>query len=427
MAASARVRQAAQERRGQRFALAVLGAAVFALCSGFSPFNAGGLASLTVEAGSGSFEGPREVGGGDGFEADALFHTLSSRYGGGGVLVVVEFTPAQHGYSGLLLIDLRHAGLADLSPPQRIEVPNRRQVELYYQEWDAGGDRFISEQATGSVTVESLFRGEESSALLLSWSLRFQAPGGADGAPRWREIQGEATTDPTVEDAIDAERALAARRAEEEYAPDGDIIVGCTGAATVEEASYEEDSYVVEDDDEGCTGDTWEDDAEDPGEESGCEAKEPVDDGGEADPDSGCEGTGDDVEEPDEEDGDDGLYYDEEDSDDEGSGCEGDDDEGDDDDDGEEAAGGGLSVRASSGLVGSGCGSVAWAASPRGAASRARLRRALDRAGQPPRRLRPAGRWSRSERRAMRRVIWHLPFLLLGLGLHVARRRMRRA
>ncbi len=411
---------------GDRRGLAVLLGMIFVFCSGFAPFDSGGLAMLSIDAPPAESSGPREVGG-DVLEVDALFHTLSSRYGGGGVLTVVEFTPEQHGYSGLLLVDLRHAGLADLAPAQRLEVPNRRQVEVYYQEWDKNGDRFISEEASGYVTVTGLFRGEAQSALQLSWSLRFTTPG-PGGVEVVREVVGEATTEPTIEEAIDAERGLAARRRQERYAPDGDIYVGCTGDAEVEEASYAEDSYGVDDEEEGCSGDTWEDDAEDPAEESGCEAKEPVDDGGEADPDSGCEGSGPDEEDPSDEEEDD-LYYDESGESDD-SGCEGDDDyddiddfDDDDSDEEEEAALRGAPVQ----RAGLGCGYAEaggpWVGSQ---GARARLRRALDRPWRPRQvaRARPSGRWSRAEWRSVKRGLWHLPFAALALGLQVMRRRL---
>jgi hypothetical protein len=346
-------------------------------------------------------------------EAEPLFHTLSSRFGGGGVLVYMEYQPI-NGVAGVVLIDLRHAGLEDLVE-SRLSVPDRRRVEIYYQEWTSSADVFELETAQGEVTVEEIYRGEGVSALGIRFDLVV-----TDAAGQWRRLQGSATTSPTVTEAVIAEEDVVyERRARGEvYNPDGDIYVNCYGDAYVEEEEYDEDSYYYEDDDGGgCAGDTWDDDVEDPQESGGCVAERTVDDG-ELDPDGGCEGTGDELE-PDKYEEDASWYGGDDYSDDQSSGCDEDtDDGGGDNSDGDDEGGD----------TGPECaGDTAEASvSP---ARRTRLRSYLASMGTNRHRRRLAGaagfhRLGPDESRTAGRVFGYLPFLLLAVGIRAARRRI---
>ena len=269
--------------------------------AGFSAFDSEGLARFRVADGVGS----PGIDGQDWteIEVEPLFHTLSSRFGGGGVLIYMEYEPRSVGHSGLLMIDLRHAGLADLSV-STLAFPDRRRGDLFYQEWSQSKDLFQSVRVEGDIDVEELYRGEGLSAIGIRFDLVFFAPGD-DGKldtddDEWRRVEGSATTSPTVAEAIAIESHVVHQRRErgEVYAPDGDIYIDCYGDSHVSEQEYEEETYYYEDDDGGgCEGDTWKDDTEDPQESGGCAGEQAVDDG-EPDPDSSCEGTGDELDEP---------------------------------------------------------------------------------------------------------------------------------
>ena len=408
-------------------------ALTFVFASGFAPFNSGGLATFSVQQGSGD---PDLAGGaGEGsasIETDAIFHTLSSRYGGGGAAIFMEFLPAKHGFSGMLLIDLRHAGLYDLYDPQVLALPNRKRAELYYQQWVGSKDTFNSDKASGTITVEELFRGEGQSAMGISFELTFRDA----SSDEWRRISGVATTLPTVKQALEREAiGFYDETSRDNYAPDGNIYVNCFGEVVVEDETYEEDSYAYEDQDGGCTGDTWEDDSETPDEDSGCDAKEPVDEG-EPDAETGCDDSGPDVEDPDDSESDD-LYYDDA-YDDESESCEGDDVE-----QRASAAGARVSV-ALADLCLDPAEVRASSSVPR---SSRRLhsheleiaRHTLARIARGER-LEPtsviaealmrhtrATVFSKEDYRSVRRILSYLPFFLLALGIHVVRRRMRRA
>ncbi len=401
------------------------------MLAGFAPFDSAGLAIFRVASGVGQPLGdpgaPLPDDQWQKVETDTLFHTLSSRFGGGGVLIYAEYAPQDGGPAGLLLIDLRHGGLADLST-SLVDVPDNRRVEVYFQQWKGRDDLFESERASGEIQVVDMLRGEELSAVALEFDLTFSSDG-PDGIAdtdddRWRRVQGRATTSPTVAQAVDIESSLAADRRREEYAPDGNIHVSCVGDTYVEESQYDEDSYYYEDTDSGgCEGDTWEDDSTDPQESGGCAGERSVDDGA-PDPDGGCEGSGDDYDESDFEEDD--TYYDSDDTD-ESSGCEGDSgsddfnddsdadsgcdtsddsdtDDDDDDDDTSSDCEGDDEVEASVGF-----------------GQRAYLRRVL--MSKEPGKVRP--RRAKARRSGpMRFFIRYLPFMLLGLVIHTWRRRV---
>jgi len=399
---------------------------MFVFGSGFAPFNSSGLITFTVESGTGDPNDPREATQADTVEAEAIFHTLSSRFGGGGVAVFVEFLPGTRGYSGLSVFDIRHAGLYDLYDPQVLTMPDPRRAELYYQEWDASGDRFMSDRVSGAITLDEIFRGDGISAMAFSFDLTFidlGANGTLDSTDTWRRLHGQATTSPTVEQALRRESlgAYDDASAEDPYAPDGNIYVNCFGEVDVEEESYDEDSYAYEDDtSDSCGGDTWKDDSTVPEEEAGCDAKEPVDEG-EPDPETGCDDSGSDISEPT---SDDDLYYDDDDSSSEDdSSCEGD----------TTTASASVVLPAIADLCFAPSVAEASVSSPTAMrhmrATLARIARgerldstAISRAAHRPRTVFGKESW-----RTVRRILAYLPFFLLALGIHVVRRRMRRA
>lgn len=420
---------------------------------GFAPYDGPGLSIFRVADGEGAVgeEGSVE---GDGLawrpvEADALFHTLSSRYGGGGVLIYSEFPGRAGEPSGLLLLDLRHAGLSDLES-SLFDVPSKRRVEPYYQEWRGSQDTFISERVFGEVQVLDIFRGDLNSALAIEYDLTFVAlgPDGllGSGDDRWRRVQGRAVTSPTVDQAVALEPALVFERRSDPvpFAPDGNIYVTCVGDAHVEEDTYEDDSYYYEDDEGGgCEGDTWEDDNTDPQESGGC-AGESVVDEGEPDPAGGCDSSGDEYDESifEEEEAYDGEFADSDGGDsgcdsgsddpyDDSGGCDGDDattdttyddDEEDSDDDDSLDCEGDTETEAEASEGG------AW----RGISGRQRahLRRVL--LSDDPRQARLMAqrhaatkpRFTREGRRTLRRLVGTMPFVLLGLLIQVWRRRL---
>lgn len=420
-----------------RFSLLAMAAVAFFLLTGFAPFDSDGLLRMDVTDGQGpeildegSVRDPITI------EAQPIFHTLSSRYGGGGVLIYAEFTQEQSGFSGLFLMDLRHAGLPDLDR-SLLAASDRQRMELYYQEWDSDGDIFRSDKVQGNVVVEDIFRGNSLSAVAISFQISFfdAGPDGRLGTEDdvWRQLEGSLSTSPTVNQAVNAEPGLVRSRrdASSPYEPDGDIYVSCVGETSVEERTYQEDSYAYEDDGGGCGGDTWDDDSEDPQESGGCAGEQTLDDG-EPDPDSGCESS-EDWEEGDEED----PFYGEDDYDD-GSGCDETDDGSDDEDSSgcegdeyEEGSGTGagwgtgaarlasMGPRASAGGV---CGAVAATMSP---GRRAYLRRYLAQLDQPRRYGPLVHRFDPQTWRGLRRLMRYLPFLLLGLVIHAWRRRLR--
>ena len=390
-----------------RFAL-VLAVAVFTCLSAapataFAPFDSEGFAAFRVAAGSGDADT-----GGDlswtAIETQPLFHTLSSRFGGGGVLVYMEYEPVD-GRAGLLILDLRHAGFPDLLE-SNVTLPNRRRAEVYYQEWDGRRDVFESARVEGDVTIVEIYRGQGISAIGLRFDLFT-----LDAADKWRRIVGSATTAITVEQAVILERDVVYARRDrgEVYAPDGDIYVDCYGDAHVVEEDYDEESYYYEDGDGGgCSGDTWDDDVEDPQESGGCAGETTVDDG-EPDPDGGCEGSGDELD-PDEYEEDSSWYENDDYSDGEGSGCDEDTDSSD---------------ESSS----SSCeGDTVEAALPPG--DRGRLRAYLGSMGGSRHKRQLAGaagfhRFEASTARTIRRISAYLPFFLVALWIRAARRRLR--
>lgn len=413
------------------------------LLAGFAPFDNEGLAILRVAGGSG--EAPVDPDQDDGelkfrqLETQALFHSLSSRFGGGGTLIYIEHTPDAEGISGVLILDLRHAGLPDLES-SLIDVPNRRRVEPFYQEWAGTNDLFASGRAFGEIQILDMYRGQRVSAIAVEFDLIFLAPG-PDGTfdtddDVWRRVEGRATTSPTVAQAVELEPEVVfeRRRTGRPFAPEGDVYVTCTGDVYVEEEEFDEDSFTYEDDDGGgCGGDTWEDDSANPQESGGCAAETAVDDG-EPDPDGGCEGDGGDLDDEDfaneddpffedddaAEDGsgcDEGTSDDTSSDDDGGAGCDPDldepddtstdDSDDDDDDDSVECAGDTDPVEA---------------AIPPG--QRALARQYL--LTPDPASLRKAPRPTRAQkqaRRTARRILNHLPFIMLGLVIHLWRRR----
>jgi hypothetical protein len=421
--------------------LLLLALVAVALLTGFAPFDSDGLLRLQITDGEGPVVDEGAVRDPVDLEAEPLFHSLSSRFGGGGVLIYAEFTPAQAGFSGLFLMDLRHAGLADLQRAT-VEATDRRRVELYYQEWDGGRDLFEGDRVEGTVTVEDLFRGDRASAIAISFDLTF-FDAGPDGRlntddDRWRRLRGSLASSPTVTQAVNNEPDLVRARRETTYAPDGDVYVSCVGESDIEEREYNDETYVYEDDDGGgCSGDTWDDDTDDPQESGGCAGEQTLDDG-EPDPDSGCE-SGDEYDDSEDED----PYYSGDEYDD-GSGCDETDDGSDDSDDsvtsgcddtddgGEgdefgEGAGWGAGrhgprqVARAAGVCGAGVGAVM---SP---ARREALRRYLDQLHQPQRHAALLHRFDRETTRTLQRLLRYLPFVLLGLFLHAWRRRLRAA
>ncbi len=404
-----------------------LGALALACLTGFAPFKSEGLAIFRIANGQGALSEDgllwRQV------EAPALAHTLSSRFGGGGALFYMEYTPDASGVSGLLLIDLRHAGLPDLDS-SLITLPDRRRVEVYYQEWDATGDVFLSSRSEGEVLILDIFRGERVSAASVSFDLTFLSEGGdgviGTGDDVWRRVEGRATTSPTVDEAVEIEADLVfdRRSTTEPYAPDGDITINCYGDTTIEEEAYDDESYIYEDNEGGgCEGDTWEDDAVDPQESGGCAGETVVDDG-EPNTDAGCEAS-DEFEDPDEEQEEEDSFY-EDDSYEDDSGCEGDttddttsttDDSTTDD----------STTDTSDDTGEGGCESDTEAALPPG--QQARLREELTR--DPRARAgrlddRPRHRFARKTRERLRRVFNYTPFFLLGCVIHLWRRRLQR-
>jgi len=428
---------------------------------GFAPFSSDGFGQFELREGLGDLDSGSTQGGF--VETGALFQTLSSRFGGGGVMIYMEYTAGGLDHSGMLLIDLRHAGLADLEESV-LEVPDARRVELYYQEWDASGDLFRGASVSGQVRVKELFRGSKRSALALTFDLVFKdsGPDGEAGTrdDLWREVFGSATSVPTVEDAIRDEPNLYSRRQRGEYAPDGDTQVSCMGDVTVEEETYDETSYAYEDDANSCSGDTWEDDAESPEEGGGCAGKETLDeDEDQPDLEGGCDdGVGDDIDDPgSSEEG--GSYYDgdydeadtssegcddvdsetgsdESDSSEEEDTTSEDEDESEDDDssscggDEEESTGvGKLGKELRLELTSLG-GREAIAATRRDR-GRDRLRRRLDRLEAGHRSSISVmtitrSRIGRGTQRTIQRCLNYLPFVLLGFGIRRCRRRFSR-
>ena len=309
------------------------------LLTGFAPFDLSGLSQFEIIWGRGDPD-VADLNKGSGVssvETEALFHTLSSRYGGGGVLMYMEFLPRSTDFSGMLLIDLRHAGLPDLDS-STVRMPDARRAELYYQEWDRRGDLFVGQQASGDITIRDLYRGKNLSAISVTWDLLFatEGPDGVQGTEddAWRRVVGSAVTSVSVEEALRRDSGAFYRQRRtgdgEEvyvYAPDGDIQVNCFGGVYVQDEPYDEESYSYEDD-SSCEGDTWEDDSENPQEGSGCAGGDTVDDG-EPDPQGGCDdGVGDDIDDPGADTEDDGgSFYggDYDSGDDGGSGCDDDD------------------------------------------------------------------------------------------------------
>lgn len=373
-------------------------AMVFA--TGFAPFNGGGLADFRVLD---SQLDPNDQEGASAewrhVETDALFQTLSSRYGGGGVLTYMEFLPTD-GVAGVLILDLRHAGLSDLTSSE-FTVPNTRRADLHYQEWRGNTDVFVGERVDGTVEVVDLYRGQGISAVAVRFDLVFY-----DAGDKWRRIVGTVTTSPTVEQALERDGDGLYRQNTTGPNSDGDIIVDCFGTTTVEETEYDEDSYVVADQGSSCEGDTWEDDAENPNETSGCAGKREVD-GGEPDPNGGCDSSGPDVATPTDPDpandtteGD--TYSDQ-------SGC----DEGTSD-------GGGSNEDFD-------CSGDSAQAATLPLAEVTYLRRYLDRVERGDRvigRRSSPGRFSRATWHTMHQILSYLPFMILGLVLHLLRRRL---
>ncbi len=437
-------------RRGALLVFVVL---AYFVWTGFAPFNSEGLSRFQVANGSGDVTGENDGLAWTEVEAPTVFHTLSSRFGGGGVLAYMEFSHSA--FSGLLLVDLRHAGLPDLAR-STVSLPNRRRVEPFYQEWDAARDRFQSERVEGNFEIVDLFRGENVSAVAIKFDMVF-FDNGADGEAntdddRWRRIEGSATTIVTVDDAVERESDLvrARREADEPYNPDGDIVVDCTGAVVVEETTYQEDSYYYEDDDGGgCSGDTWKDDTEDPQDSGGC-AGEEVSDDGQPNVDGGCADGGDEFEDPTEDDGsyyeddtyeDDGCsgtddstdddyegddYSDSSESEDEGVSCDSEpDDSGDEFEDDSFAQGGGLSYAGFGAPLS--CGGSSFSGAP--SMSRARagyLRRYLAGIDKPrgERASKQTRRKRKKKKSPLRAVIRYLPFIMLGLWIRIWRRRI---
>lgn len=452
-------RRARRRRRSLRACVAGCAlVGVWWTLTGFAPFHSGGLARFTVQDGQGATVG-EDASKAVAVEADALFHTLSSRFGGGGVLMYAEFPGRDVGFAGLLVIDLRHAGLPDLSQ-SIVALPDARRAELFYQEWDGSGDLFRGDSVSGTITVRDMFRGEEQSAVALAYDLTF-LDHGLDGErgtedDQWRRVTGSATTSPTVDAAVARENATSyrSRTRENQYAPDGDINVNCIGSVEVEEEEYDETSYTYEDD-SSCEGDTWEDDAEEPQDESGCSGKQASDEGS-ADPDGGCDGSGtDDLEDPDEEDEEDGdTYYgdgygnsgtsdsggcegdssDSGDSSDDG-GCDGDSDtdtgsdtstdESDDDDSGPECSGDDddddENFAVASGIYAPSGSTRALRRYLREVASDRPMRRADG--ARIVRARRPEGRFGKDTWRTMRRLLGYLPFVIVGVVIRAWRRR----
>ncbi|MEL6178217.1 MAG: hypothetical protein AAFS10_04655 [Myxococcota bacterium] len=303
----------------QRVGWAVLMWVSFSCLTGFAPFDTSGLSQFNIVYGRGTPEAS-ELDNGLGVssvETEAIFHTLSSRYGGGGVLIYMEFFPRSTDFSGMLLLDLRHGGLPDLDSTT-LDMPDARRAELYYQEWDKGGDLFVGTTASGDITVRDLYRGQSISAIAITWDLVFTNVG-ADGQKgtsddAWRRLTGSAITEVSVENALRRDSGAFHRQrgnsdgTVEVYAPDGDIQVDCFGGVYVEDETYQEESYSYEDDSSSCQGDTWEDDSEDPQAGSGCDGGDTVDDG-KPDPQGGCDdGIGDDIDDPGSEE-DEGSFY----------------------------------------------------------------------------------------------------------------------
>jgi hypothetical protein len=383
---------------------AVLVLSVAGSAAAFAPFDSDGFAAFRIASGAGEADVDDVVW--TAVETDPIFHTLSSRFGGGGVLVYMEYEPVD-GHSGLLIIDLRHAGFPDLLE-SNITLPNRRRAEIYYQEWSGAGDLFESSRVEGDVTIVEIYRGQGVSALGLRFDLF--ALGASDS---WRRVVGSATTSLTVEQAVLLERDVVYSRRDrgEVYAPDGDIYVDCYGDAHVVEEEYDEETYYYEDDDGGgCSGDTWDDDVEDPQESGGCAGETTVDDG-EPDPDGGCEGSGDGLD-PDEYEEDESWYENDDYSDGESSGC----DEDTDTDDESSSS--------------SDCeGDTVEASIPAG--EQARLRAYLAGMGGSRHKRQLAGaagfhRFEADTARTIRRLCSYLPFFLVALGIRAARRRLRR-
>ena len=399
--------------------IAISTLAVVASAAAFAPFDNEGLASFRVAGGAGDADTSDGNLAWTAIEADPLFHSLSSRFGGGGVLVYIEYEPVD-GHSGLLIIDLRHAGFPDLVE-SHLTVPNRRRAEIYYQEWDGSRDLFESSRVEGDLTIVEMYRGQGISALGLRFDLFV-----LDGADQWRRVVGSATTSPTVEQAVIIERDVVYTRRDrgEVYAPDGDIYVDCYGDAHVVEEEYDEDSYYYEDGDGGgCSGDTWDDDTEDPQESGGCAGERTVDDG-EPDPDGGCESSGDEIA-PDEYEDDSSWYEGDDVSDGQSSGCDEDSSSSD------SSSGGCDSDDSGDSSSGPSCeGDTAEAAvAPQ---DRGHLRRYLGAMGTSRHKRQLAGaagfhRFEAQTARTVRRLSSWLPFFLLAVGIRAARRRLRGA